>query len=113
MMMCFQSPVQFDPRLCFIVKKHIRNINFFIYLKGYLGSQQTNKQSTSHLNLGNNINSNNVLEVLIAGVKLTPRVKHVSKCEGNRRDKLSKSPKLVNKNANILLLLLFVHGRWM
>jgi len=35
--------------------------------------------------LGNNINSNNFLKVLIAGVKLTPRVKYVSKCEGNRR----------------------------
>jgi len=37
--------------------------------------------------LGNNINSNNILEVLIAGVKLTPRVKYVSKCEGDRRVK--------------------------
>jgi len=35
--------------------------------------------------LGNNINSNNFLEVLIAGVKLTPRVKYVSKYKGNRR----------------------------
>jgi len=35
--------------------------------------------------LGNNFNSNNFLEVLIAGVKLTPRVKDVSKFEGNRR----------------------------
>jgi len=33
------------------------------------------------------MNSNNFLEVLIAGVKLTPRVKYVSKCEGNRRVK--------------------------
>jgi len=32
---------QFDPRLFFTVK-HIGNINFFMYLKGYLGSQQTN-----------------------------------------------------------------------
>jgi len=37
--------------------------------------------------LGNNINSNNFLEVLIAGVKLTPRVKYVRKCEGKRRVK--------------------------
>jgi len=37
--------------------------------------------------LGNNINSNNFLEVLIAGVKLTPRVKYVSKCKGTRRVK--------------------------
>jgi len=37
--------------------------------------------------LGNNINSNNFLEVLITGVILTPRVKYVSKCEGNRRVK--------------------------
>jgi len=37
--------------------------------------------------LGNNINSNNFLEVLIAGLKLTPRVKYVSKCKGNRRVK--------------------------
>jgi len=37
--------------------------------------------------LGNNINSNNFLEVLIAGVKLTPRVKYVGKCEGNGRVK--------------------------
>jgi len=35
--------------------------------------------------LGSNINSNNFLEVLIAGVKLTPRVKYVSKYKGNRR----------------------------
>jgi len=34
--------------------------------------------------LGNNINSNNFLEVLIAGVKLTQRVKYVSKCEGKK-----------------------------
>jgi len=39
--------------------------------------------------LGNNINSNNFLEVLIAGVKLTPRVKDVSKFEGKRRVKTS------------------------
>jgi len=32
--------------------------------------------------LGNNIHSNNFLEVLIAGVKLTPRVKYVSKYKG-------------------------------
>jgi len=32
---------QFDPKLFFTVK-HIRNINFFIYLNGYLGRQQTN-----------------------------------------------------------------------
>jgi len=32
--------------------------------------------------LENNINSNNFLEVLIAGVKLTPRVKYVSKYKG-------------------------------
>jgi len=31
------------------------------------------------------MNSNNSLEVLIAGVKLTPRVKDVSKFEGHRR----------------------------
>jgi len=37
--------------------------------------------------LENNINSNNFLEVLIAGVKLTPRVKYVSKYKGNRRVK--------------------------
>jgi len=37
--------------------------------------------------LENNINSKNFLEVLIAGVKLTPRVKYVSKCKGNRRVK--------------------------
>jgi len=37
--------------------------------------------------LGNNINSNNFLEVLIAGVKLTPRVKYVRKCKGTRRVK--------------------------
>jgi len=37
--------------------------------------------------LGNNINSNNFLEVLIAGVKVTPRVKYVSKYKGNRRVK--------------------------
>jgi len=74
------------PQAVFHCVKHIRNINFFIYLKGYLGSQQTNKH-TSHLNLENNINSNNFLEVLIAGVKLTPGVKHVSTFEGNRRVK--------------------------
>jgi len=33
------------------------------------------------------MNSNNLLEVLIAGVKLTPRVKDVSTFEGNRRVK--------------------------
>jgi len=33
--------------------------------------------------LGNNINSNHFLEVLIAPVKLTPRVKYVSQFEGN------------------------------
>jgi len=65
---------------------NIRNINFFIYLKGYLGSQQTNIKYLT-LKLGKNINSNNFLEVLIAGVKLTPRVKYASKCEGNRRVK--------------------------
>jgi len=37
--------------------------------------------------LGNNINSNNFLWVLIAGVKFTPGVKDVSKFEGNRRVK--------------------------
>jgi len=39
--------------------------------------------------LGNNINSNNFLEVLIAGVELTPRVKDVGTFEGNRRVKAS------------------------
>jgi len=38
--------------------------------------------------LGKNIISN-FLEVLIAGVKLTPRVKDVSTFEGNRRLKMS------------------------
>jgi len=33
------------------------------------------------------MNSNNFLEVLIAVIKLTPRVKYVSKCKGNRRVK--------------------------
>jgi len=37
--------------------------------------------------LGNNINSNNFLEVLIAGVNLTLSVKDVSTFEGNRRVK--------------------------
>jgi len=56
-----------------------------MYLKGCLDSQQTNIKW--HLNFGNNINSNHFLEVLIAGVKLAPMVKDVSKCEGNRRVK--------------------------
>jgi len=33
------------------------------------------------------MNSNNFLEVLIAGVNLTPRVKYVSTFEGHRRVK--------------------------
>jgi len=73
------------PQAVFHCVKHIRNIYFFIYLKGYLGSQQTNKH-TSHLN---NIHSNNFHSVLIAGVKFTPEVKDVSKFEGNRRVKIS------------------------
>jgi len=37
--------------------------------------------------LENNINSNNFLEILIAGVILTSRVKYVSKYKGKRRVK--------------------------
>lgn len=41
--------------------------------------------------MGNNIDSNYFLEFFIAGVKLTSRIKDVTKCEGNRRVKRNKA----------------------